>query len=104
MNQSLTDNQREWQEKVRVLEQRQKEQLAQKQKEIDELNDQVKDMMFFIETQKRVENDDELKNAQIVGVQAPPSPSHTTSSSSSANKTSPIKASGTSKTPPKKKK
>jgi len=71
MNESLLINQKLWQEKLESSEKKLNEQLAQKTKTISELEDQIKDLMFFIETKKHIEQNSELQEAQIVGISPP---------------------------------
>ncbi|KAH9257472.1 hypothetical protein BASA83_000983 [Batrachochytrium salamandrivorans] len=61
----------------------------QKDALISELQEQVRDIMFYLETQKRVDADpcsDELKNATVVGVADAPGPLASHSSSSTKRK------------------
>lgn len=71
MNESLLINQKLWQEKLDNTEKKLNEQLSQKTKTVTDLEDQIKDLMFFIETKKHIESNSELQEAQIVGISPP---------------------------------
>lgn len=60
---------------------------CEQEKTLSELQEQVKDLMFFIEAQKTIANETgELKDGQVVVVPAPPSPSSSSSSISGSGK------------------
>ena len=97
INKSLVSNQQEWKTKI-------EQQLRDdsKDKRIQDLEEQLRDMMFFIEAQKTVQGSGELQDGSVVVVpnSNPPS-SSSSSSSSSSTPTPPPKKGG--KTKPKKK-
>lgn len=87
MNKSLLENQNVWQRQITELESRAKEMNEQKDKELEELREQLRDMMFHLGAQQKLSEHDGLSVSQkelqegqvIVG----------TTSASSASSTSP---------------
>lgn len=76
MNRGLRDNQRMWQEKVALLE----ADLARKDKEIGELREQLRDLMFFLEAKQTLATtteatQQEIQEGQII-VQSPTASGH----------------------------
>lgn len=61
MNSSLRKNQLEWQAKVNDLEQR----LAKKDVEISEIQDQLRDVMFYLDAKNKLESTDEVTQQEI---------------------------------------
>jgi len=82
INDALKGNQEGWQEKIK-----QAEKLAaddSKDKRIVELEEQLRDLMFFIEAKQKIENvQEDLKDGQLVVV---PSPNHSTKNKSNSKK------------------
>jgi len=71
LNKCLRDNQVGWQMKITETESLLKELKTTKEKEITELQEQVRDLMFFLETQEKLktvsnETRDEIASGQIV--------------------------------------
>ncbi|KAI8800807.1 hypothetical protein BJ742DRAFT_685709 [Cladochytrium replicatum] len=65
MNRSLRDNQDVWKKEVEAKE----AEVKAKEKEVGELKEQVQDLMFFLETQKKVEDSpmrEELRSGKVV--------------------------------------
>lgn len=56
LNRSLTQNQEEWQKKLKRAEVEASVLQQQKDKEIEELKEQVRDMMFFLEAQDKIKD------------------------------------------------
>ena len=54
MNKCLSDNQKLWKDRVGTLEKKIDETIRQKETEMRELQDQVRDLMFYLETQKKI--------------------------------------------------
>lgn len=84
INKSLITNQEEW--KTRIEQQLRDD---SKDKKIQELEEQLRDMMFFIEAQKTVQGSGELQDGSVVVVPG------TGGSSSSSSSSTPKKAKGT---------
>jgi BRCA1-associated protein len=85
MNKCLSDNQKLWKDRVTMLEEKIDITIKQKEKEMQDLREQVRDLMFYLETQKKIaespeEARQEIKEGQLVVTQ---SSSHASSSSSS---------------------
>jgi BRCA1-associated protein len=79
LNKCLRENQSEWQKRLSETETQLKEFKLNKDKEISELQEQVRDLMFFLETQEKLksvsdETRDEIASGHIV-VQSNDSPS-----------------------------
>lgn len=55
MNKCLSTNQKMWRDRVEALEGKIDVTIQQKEKEMKELQEQVRDLMFYLETQKKVE-------------------------------------------------
>lgn len=55
MNKCLSTNQKLWRDRVESLEEKIDVTIQQKEKEMKELQEQVRDLMFYLETQKKVE-------------------------------------------------
>ena len=54
MNKCLSDNQKLWKDRVGMLEKKIDDTIKQKEVEMKELQDQVRDLMFYLETQKKI--------------------------------------------------
>ncbi|CAI8029576.1 BRCA1-associated protein [Geodia barretti] len=54
MNKCLSDNQRLWKDRVTMLEEKIDITIKQKEKEMRDLREQVRDLMFYLETQKKI--------------------------------------------------
>jgi BRCA1-associated protein len=67
LSQSVLENHRILQTQVTGLQ----EQLQQRDSEMNELKDQVRDLMFFIETLEKSKHDKELQEASVVGTSVP---------------------------------
>ena len=61
MNKCLSDNQKLWKDRVGLLEKKIDETIRQKEAEMKELQDQVRDLMFYLETQKKIAESPEDK-------------------------------------------
>ena len=55
MNECLSTNQKLWRDRVEALESKIDVTIQQKESEMRELQEQVRDLMFYLETQKKVE-------------------------------------------------
>ncbi|XP_059177999.1 BRCA1-associated protein-like [Physella acuta] len=71
MNKSLLENQQVWQGKITMLEERLKQISDKKDQEIAELQEQLRDVMFFLDAQQKFANSpgitqDELQGAQVI--------------------------------------
>lgn len=55
MNKCLSTNQKLWRDRVESLESKIDVTIQQKEREMKELQEQVRDLMFYLETQKKVE-------------------------------------------------
>lgn len=55
MNKCLSTNQKLWRDRVEILENKIDVTIDQKEREMKELQEQVRDLMFYLETQKKVE-------------------------------------------------
>jgi len=74
VNESLTNNQKSWQEKIKQTEDKLSIVDTDKDKRIKELEEQVRDLMFFIEAQKKLEtSSNELHDGQVIVVNTPTS-------------------------------
>jgi len=66
MNQALETNQKAWKDKIENIE---KNLVHEKDRKIKELEEQVRDLMFYIEAQKKIEDStSELKDGQLIVV------------------------------------
>eukprot|EP00029_Vermamoeba_vermiformis_P002642 TRINITY_DN13019_c0_g1_i1.p1 TRINITY_DN13019_c0_g1~~TRINITY_DN13019_c0_g1_i1.p1 ORF type:complete len:561 (+),score=138.51 TRINITY_DN13019_c0_g1_i1:30-1712(+) len=66
LNQALETNQKAWQDKIENIE---KNLVHEKDRKIKELEEQVRDLMFYIEAQKKIEDStSELKDGQLIVV------------------------------------
>ncbi|XP_046579416.1 BRCA1-associated protein-like [Haliotis rubra] len=65
MNTCLRDNQQLWQNKVTALENKLKDSLAVKDKEVRDLQDQLRDIMFYLEAQQKLSNNTEVSQEEI---------------------------------------
>ena len=61
MNKCLSDNQKLWKDRVGTLEKKIDDTIRQKEEEMKELQDQVRDLMFYLETQKKISESPEDK-------------------------------------------
>lgn len=81
MNKCMSTNQKLWRDRVETLERKIDVTIQQKEKEMKELQEQVRDLMFYLETQKKVEDSpdstrQELQDGQVhVVIPTTPSPS-----------------------------
>merc|ERR1712046_331252 len=69
LNRSLTDNQEEWQVKLKKTEIELNVTKELKEKEITDLRDQVRDLMFFLEAKEKVQESpykDEIEEGNII--------------------------------------
>ncbi|KAJ9588923.1 hypothetical protein L9F63_017801 [Diploptera punctata] len=77
MNKSLQQNQQVWQTKFQSLEKQFNEYKDKKDKELEDVKEQLRDVMFFLEAQKQISESadrDEIAEGRIViGEAAPPS-------------------------------
>ena len=55
MNKCLSTNQKLWRDRVEALEEKIDVTIQQKEREMKELQEQVRDLMFYLETQKKIE-------------------------------------------------
>ena len=55
MNKCLSANQKLWRDRVEALEGKIDATIQQKEREMKDLQEQVRDLMFYLETQKKVE-------------------------------------------------
>ncbi|KAL3856749.1 hypothetical protein ACJMK2_011472 [Sinanodonta woodiana] len=79
MNKCLLDNQHVWQKKVATLEVQIKEFNEKKDQEIQDLKEQLRDVMFFVEAQQKLANtsdvsQEEIQEGQIIVGAASPNP------------------------------
>lgn len=54
MNKCLSENQKLWKDRVGFIEKKMDATIHQKEREMKDLQEQVRDLMFYIETQKKV--------------------------------------------------
>lgn len=94
INQALEKNQEDWQSKVKETETKLKNTYDEKDLRIQELEEQIKDLMFFIENREKIEKDPDMKEGELI---LKPSPNLNTP-------TTPKKKPPTSKKPTKKNK
>lgn len=76
MIKALRSNQSDWETKCAQLEQKFQKYQTDKEAEIANLKDEIRDLMFYMEAQSAVANSnlkDEIKDATIKIVDAPPS-------------------------------
>ena len=67
MNKCLSDNQKLWKDRVGLLEKKIDETIRQKEEEMKELQDQVRDLMFYLETQKKIaESPEDKRQVQCI--------------------------------------
>eukprot|EP00731_Ephydatia_muelleri_P023679 Em0015g1262a len=76
LNRCLLDNQKSWKDRVTGLESRLEDVVKQKDTEIQDLKDQVRDLMFYLETQKKIEDSpdgarQEIQEGQLIVTQSP---------------------------------
>ncbi|KAL5478196.1 hypothetical protein EMCRGX_G025092 [Ephydatia muelleri] len=73
LNRCLLDNQKSWKDRVTGLESRLEDVVKQKDTEIQDLKDQVRDLMFYLETQKKIEDspDGARQEGQLIVTQSP---------------------------------
>ncbi|CAK4092226.1 unnamed protein product, partial [Aphanomyces euteiches] len=64
LNKSLIDNQQQWKERVFAAEEKTAKMEADAQKRVDELESQIRDLMFYLDTQSRVENSAHKRDIQ----------------------------------------
>ena len=69
MNKCLSTNQKLWRDRVEALEGKIDVTIQQKEKEMKELQEQVRDLMFYLETQKKVEASPEDTRQELRGGQ-----------------------------------
>lgn len=82
LNKSLRDNQGEWQTKLKRTEIELNVTKEVKDKEINDLKDQVRDLMFFLEGRDKIEGSemkDEIQEGNIVVAETPEQPTRKTS-------------------------
>lgn len=77
MNTCLSTNQKLWRDRVEALESKIDITIQQKESEMRELQEQVRDLMFYLETQKKVEaspedTKQELQKGHVVLPNPPP--------------------------------
>ncbi|ESO93398.1 hypothetical protein LOTGIDRAFT_206528 [Lottia gigantea] len=65
MNKCLRENQSQWQERVGALESQIKDTTENKDKEIKDLKEQLRDVMFYLEAQQKLSNTTELSQEEI---------------------------------------
>ncbi|XP_064612632.1 LOW QUALITY PROTEIN: BRCA1-associated protein-like [Liolophura sinensis] len=81
MNKGLLENQQAWQKRVNSLETKVQELTASKEEEIEELREQLRDVMFYLEAQQKLSSTKEVSQTEIqegqiiVGAAAEESPS-----------------------------
>ena len=71
MNKCLSSNQKLWRDRVEGLEQKIDTVVREKEQEMKEMQEQVRDLMFYLETKKKVEESpnstrQELQEGQLV--------------------------------------
>ena len=76
MNKCLSTNQKLWRDRVEALEGKIDVTIQQKEKEMKELQEQVRDLMFYLETQKKVEASPEDTRQELQGGQLVLPPTH----------------------------
>ena len=54
MNKCLSENQKLWKDRVTILETKMDLTIHQKEQEMKDLQEQLRDLMFYIETQKKI--------------------------------------------------
>ena len=54
LNKCLSENQKLWKDRVGILETKIDVTIQQKEREMKELQEQVRDLMFYLETQKKI--------------------------------------------------
>ncbi|XP_070571889.1 BRCA1-associated protein-like [Ptychodera flava] len=79
INKCLRENQKELHTKLQVLERKQQQDQSEKDKEIQEMKEQLRDLMFFLEAQNQISNASEetrqeIQEGQIVMGAAAPAP------------------------------
>lgn len=84
MNKCLRENQNSWQTKLNEVQESTKKLIEKKDEEIDELKDQVRDLMFFLETQNKLKDvtEEERKDIESGTIVVGESPSSASSSGS----------------------
>ena len=88
INNALKQNQEEWKLKIQEIEKQLKEDA---EKKINDLQDQIKDLMFFIEAKDKVANSGELQQGQLLLVPNNNNNTTTTTTSTSTPSTPPVK-------------
>ncbi|KAI1303193.1 BRCA1-associated protein [Halotydeus destructor] len=86
INKCLRQNQEGWQKKLDETEKRLKQVTEDKEKEVAELKDQVRDLMFFLEAQQKLQDVPEATREEIEGGQIVMSPSTSTAKPRSKGK------------------
>lgn len=71
INECLRDNQQQWHSRVEELEAQLKKTVSEREKEVEDLKEQLRDVMFFIEARQTLQNapdvsQDEIREGQIV--------------------------------------
>ncbi|XP_060558731.1 BRCA1-associated protein-like [Ruditapes philippinarum] len=69
MNKCLLDNQKVWQKRVTTIESEFKDFTTSKDKEIQELREQLRDVMFYVEAQGKLKNAEGVSQEEIQGSQ-----------------------------------
>ncbi|RHY43493.1 hypothetical protein DYB34_009867, partial [Aphanomyces astaci] len=64
LNKSLIDNQQQWKERVVVAELKVAKMETETQRRVDDLESQIRDLMFYLDTQSRVENSAHKRDIQ----------------------------------------
>lgn len=75
MSKALQSNQVSWQSKYSSMEKNYRKFQTEKEEEITELKDQIRDLMFYMEAQNTIANSD-LKDEIATSSISVPSPSH----------------------------
>lgn len=64
VNNAMSQSQEEWKEKVKQTEKKLED--DSKDKKIQELQDQIKDLMYYIEARNKIEQNEELQNGDVI--------------------------------------
>jgi BRCA1-associated protein len=64
LNQSLIQNQQQWKDRVRIAEEKVNTSHRESQRQIEELKSQIKDLMFYLDTQNKIEHSIHKKEIQ----------------------------------------
>ncbi|CAH1800491.1 unnamed protein product [Owenia fusiformis] len=67
MNQCLRENQKDWVKRVEELETKFNHSIASKDKELQDVQEQLRDVMFYIEAQQKLSKTTEVSQAEIQG-------------------------------------